>query len=221
MRQLIDLSHPIEAGMTTYPGMPGPVLSTFTSRTASGDRLVPGVSFHIASIEMIANTGTYLDAPFHYHPDGPDVAELALDRLFDVPAVLVQATGVRAIGPEAFPGAEALAGRAVLVHTGHSRHWRTEAYGQDAPYLTAGAVDLLIDADVRVVAIDTLNIDDVGDPARPAHQGLLGAGIPIAEHLTGLDRLPTDAAITLTLLPAPVRGMGTFPVRVVATVQEP
>lgn len=222
-RRLIDLSHPIEAGMITYPGLPAPAITTHVSREESAGRLAAGVSFHIAQIQMVANTGTYIDAPFHYHHDGPDIGSLGLDRLVDVPAVVVRAAeartaGGRAIGRAAFPGPSALSGRAVLVHTGHSDLWGGDGYFLDAPYLTAEAVTLLITAGALLVGIDSLNIDDVGDPARPAHQGLLGAGIPIVEHLTALDQVPDDRPVRLTVLPAPVRGMGTFPVRAVAAV---
>jgi arylformamidase len=217
-RRFVDLSHPIEAGMETYPGLPAPEITTFVSRESTAERLADGVSFHIASITMVANTGTYLDAPFHFHADGPDVSELDLARLVDVPAVVVRAGETRAVGPELLGPPAELAGRAVLVHTGHARHWRTRAYFGPAPHLTAAAVDVLVAAGVALVGIDSLNIDEVTDTARPAHQGLLGAGIPIVEHLTGLEKIPAGAAVRLTVLPAPVRGMGTFPVRAVAVV---
>jgi kynurenine formamidase len=220
-RRIVDLSHVIESGMTTYPGLPAPVITTHTAREESAQRLADGVSFHIPAIQMVANTGTYMDAPFHYHADGPDMATLALERLIDVPVVVVRAGGERAIGPQAFPDVAALAGHAVLVHTGHARHWGSEAYFHDAPYLTADAVALLVTAGVLVVGIDSLNIDDVADARRPAHHGLLGAGIPIVEHLTALEELPGDRPVRLTVLSAPVRGMGTFPVRAVALVENP
>jgi kynurenine formamidase len=218
-RRIVDLSHPIVDGMTTYPGLPGPRLRTHISRSESGARLATGVSFHIGAVDLVANTGTYLDAPFHFHADGPDVAGLALERLVDVPAVVVRALGLDAVGAEALPPAERLAGHAVLVHTGHARHWGSERYlGPTAPHLSAAAVDALVAAGPALVGIDSLNIDDVADLARPAHHGLLGAGIPILEHLTGLDELPDGGPVRLTALPAPVRGMGTFPVRAVAVV---
>jgi kynurenine formamidase len=217
-RRIVDLSHPIVDGMVTYPGLPGPRISTWTSRAASGERLAPGVSFHIAAVDLVANTGTYLDAPFHFHADGPDVAALDLARLVDVPAVVVRAGGARAVGAERLPAAAEIAGRAVLVHTGHARHWGSEAYFGPAPHLTQAAVEALVAAGALLVGIDSLNIDDVDDLARPAHQGLLGAGIPIVEHLTALDELPDSEPVRLTVLPAPVRGMGTFPVRAVAVV---
>jgi kynurenine formamidase len=220
-RLLVDLSHPILAGMTTYPGLPGPVIETFVSREDSAARLASGVSFHIGRLTMVANTGTYLDAPFHFHESGPDVAALALERLVDVPAVVVDARDRTAVGAAAFADLGEVTGVAVLVHTGWSRHWGSETYlGTDNPHLTREAVDWLVAAGPALVGIDSLNIDAVPDTSRPAHHGLLGAGIPIVEHLTALDALPATGA-RVTILPAPVVGMGTMPVRAVATVDLP
>lgn len=217
-RILVDLSHPITAGMTTYPGLPGPVVETHISREESGARMAPGVSFHMARISMVANTGTYIDAPYHFHDTGPDISGLALERLVDVPAVVVEATDRQSVGADAFAGLGSLAGTAVLVRTGWSRLWGTEAYlATDSPHLTADAVDLLVEEGPALVGIDSLNIDAVPDLSRPAHHGLLGAGIPVVEHLTGLDALPARGA-RLTVLPAPVVGMGTMPVRAVAVL---
>lgn len=223
-RSVIDLSHPITDGMVTYPGLPGPVISTHVSREETAARMTAGVSFHIGRIDMVANTGTYLDAPAHFHADGPDVAALPAERLLDVPAVVVDAAvvdaaGTRAIGPERFPEPSALTGVAVLVRTGWSRHWGTPEYGAGSPFLTRASVELLVGARPALVGIDALNVDDVDDTGRPAHHLLLGAGIPIVEHLTGLDRLPSTGA-RFTALPPPVVGMGTMPVRAVAVVED-
>lgn len=219
-RHVVDLSHPITAGMITYPGLPGPEIETFVSREKSAEALAPGVSFHIGRINMVANTGTYLDAPFHFHGSGADTAGLDVERLLDVPAVVVDAGERTGIGASAFEGCGDLTGSAVLVRTGWSRHWGTEQYGRDAPHLTADAVALLVEAGPAVVGVDSLNIDDVRDLARPAHNGLLGAGIPIVEHLTNLSELPVTGA-RFTALPAPVVGMGTMPVRAVAVYDRP
>lgn len=215
--RMVDLSHPIVAGMTTYPGLPGPEIETHTSRADSARRLTPGVSFYIGRLCMVANTGTYVDAPFHFHESGADVAGLPLSRLVDVPAVVVDARGTVAIGPALLTAVHDLAGAAVLLHTDWSRHWGTGQYAHGSPFLTRDAVELLIESDVAVVGIDALNIDDVGDLSRPAHHGLLGAGIPIIEHLTNLAALPASGS-RLTAVPPPVVGMGTMPVRAVATI---
>lgn len=215
MSRYVELSHTITDGMVTYPGMPGPRLSTFTSREASGSELGTGVSFDIARIELVANTGTYLDAPYHYHADGADVADLPVERLVDVPVIVVRAVDLPRVDAALLGDPGRLWGHAVLVETGWSRHWGTPAYLSGSPYLTADAARVLVDANVALVGVDTLNIDDVTDPHRPVHNGLLGAGIPIMEHLTNLAALP-DTGARLTALPAPVRGMGTFPVRAVA-----
>jgi kynurenine formamidase len=216
-RRLVDLSHPITAGMTTYPGLPGPEIETYVSRAESAERLAPGVSFHIGRLCMVANTGTYLDAPFHFHEQGADVAGLPIERLVDLPAVVVDCRKDVGIGPASVQGLPDLDGSAVLLHTGWSRHWGTDAYADGSPFLRREAVDVLIRAGVALVGIDALNIDDVADLARPAHHGLLGAGIPILEHLTNLSAVPPTGA-RLTALPPPVVGMGTMPVRAVAVV---
>jgi kynurenine formamidase len=214
---LIDLSHPIVAGMTTYPGMPAPEIDTFLSRAESAARLASGVSFHIGRLCLVANTGTYLDAPFHYVEDGLDVAGLALERLVDLPVVVVDARGIPAIGADHLGDLTAAVGGAVLVRTGWSRHWGTPDYLAGSPFLTRDAVDALLASGAVLAGIDALNIDDVDDTSRPAHQGLLSAGIAILEHLTALERLPREGA-RLTAVPAPVVGMGTMPVRAFARI---
>jgi kynurenine formamidase len=217
-RRLVDLSHPIEDGMTTYPGLPVPDIQPFLTREASVERYAPGVTFAIDVLTLCGNTGTYVDSPFHRYGDGADLAGLPLERLVDVPAVRVDVTGAatRAIDAPALLPYD-LAGKAVLVHTGFDRHWGTDAYGHDNPFLTAAAVELLVREGAAIVGIDSLNIDDPADLARPAHSGLLGAGIPICEHLTNLAAVPVQGAL-FSAIPAPVRGTGTFPVRAFASL---
>ena len=217
-RRIVDLSHPIEAGMVTYPGLPVPVIRPFLSRAASEGHYAPGVTFEIDVIGLCGNTGTYLDSPFHRHVDGTDLAGLPLDRIAEVPAVRIDAGGSRNRAIDVRPFLEHdLGGKAVLVHTGFDRHWGTDAYLRDNPFLTRAAVDHLIAAGVALVGIDSLNIDDTDDPERPAHSELLRAGIPIVEHLTNLEAVPVEGA-RFTALPAPVRGTGTFPVRAIASL---
>lgn len=217
-RRLVDLSHPIVEGMTTYPGLPVPELHPVLTREASAERYAPGVTFAIDVLTLCGNTGTYVDSPFHRYADGSDLAGLPLERLLDVPAVRVDVTGsaTTAIDAPALLPYD-LAGKAVLVHTGHDRHWATDAYGHDNPFLTAAAVELLVREGAALVGIDSLNIDDPTDMARPAHSCLLAAGIPICEHLTNLAEMPVDGAL-FSAIPAPVRGTGTFPVRAIASV---
>ncbi|MEV1285592.1 cyclase family protein [Micromonospora sp. NPDC049679] len=214
-RRIVDLSHPITDGLVTYPGLDAPKITTFTSRDESAARLGTGVSFHIGRIDMVANTGTYLDTPHHYHVGGYDTAGLPLERVVDVTAVVIDATRIAAVGPDLLADAGELAGHAVLFHTGWSRHWGTDAYFSGHPYLTRALVAVLIEAGPAIVGIDSLNIDDATDPTRPAHHGLLGAGIPIVEHLTNLAELPPHGA-RFTAVPAPIAGMATLPVRAVA-----
>jgi kynurenine formamidase len=219
MASLIDLSHVVADGTVTYPGLPAPVIRDHLSRDASRSRYAPGTEFQIGRIEMVANTGTYVDAPFHRYADGTDLAGLALDVLADLDGLVVRipAGAPAAIDTGAFAAIDPR-GRAVLVHTGWDRHWGTPAYGAGGhPFLTRAAAEHLAQAGARLVGIDSLNIDDATDGTRPAHTVLLGAGIPIVEHLTGLARLP-DTGFRFFAVPPKVRGMGSFPVRAFALV---
>jgi len=213
----VDLSHTIEHGMTTYPGLPGPLICDFLSREASRGRYAPGVEFHIGRIDMVANTGTYLDSPFHRYADGKDLSALPLDSLAGLEAIVIRgpATG-RAIDRAAFAG-RPIGGRAVLVRTGWDVHWRTPAYLEVNPYLTADAAAYLVAEGAALVGIDSLNIDDIEDLQRPVHSTLLAAEIPIVEHLCHLGRLP-DAGFRFSAVPPKVAGFGTFPVRAFATL---
>ena len=211
--RLIDVSHTVEHGMVTYQGLPAPIVCDFLSREASRTRYAPGVEFHIGKVEMVANTGTYLDAPFHRWADGPDLAGLPLERLADLDAVVLRwdlARG-RAIGASVFRRLD-VRGKAVLVHTGWDAHWRTEQYFEGHPFLTADAAQWLRERGAVLVGIDSLNIDDTADLARPVHSTLLRAAIPIVEHLRGLTQLP-ESGSRFFAVPVKFRGLGTFPVR--------
>lgn len=218
-RRFVDVSHQIEAGMVTYEGLPAPVIGEFLSREASRGKYAAGTTFSIGRVEMVANTGTYVDAPFHRFEKGADVADLPLERLADLEGIVVDASGgERAIGPEHFVGLD-LTDRAILVRTGWSRNWRTPAYFRDHPYLTRAAAERLVLGRPALVGVDSLNIDDTRDGERPAHTLLLEAGIPIVEHLTNLDALP-PSGFRFHAVPAPFRGLGSFPVRAYATISE-
>jgi arylformamidase len=213
---IVDLSHEIVAGMVTYPGLGPPHLRTTVSRADSAALLGTGVSFQIDSLSLVGNTGTYLDSPFHFHADRADLAGIPLQRLVNVPIAMVRAYGAPVVTAADLGDPGRLWGRAVLVHTGWARHWGTPRYlDLSCPHLTADAVDVLVDANVALVGIDSLNIDNPTDPRRPAHHGLLGADIPIVEHLTNLEAVPDTGAL-LIALPAPVRAMASFPIRAVA-----
>lgn len=200
--------------MTTYPGLPAPVITPVLTRGASRERYAPGTEFQIDRIDLCGNTGTYIDSPFHRYAGGTDLADLPLERLAALPGVRVDLTGARdpAIHREALLPYE-VAGCAVLLHTGWDRHWRTDAYGApEHPYLAADAVELLVEAGAALVGIDSVNIDETSGGERPAHSGLLAAGIPVCEHLTNLAALPSTG-FRFSAVPAPVRAFGTFPVR--------
>ena len=217
-RRSIELSHPIEHGMVTYPGLPGPEISDHLTRAASRSHYDSGTEFHIARISMVANTGTYLDTPFHRHAAGADLAGVGLQSLADLDGVVVRvgdAAG-RAVDRDLLLPYD-VRGRAVLLHTGWDRHWGTQAYGTGAPFLTRAAALWLVEQGAALVGIDSVNIDDTGDGSRPAHTVLLAAGIPIVEHLCALDELP-PRGFRFHAAPPRVRGMGTFPVRAYAVL---
>ena len=214
---LIDLSHTVEHGLETYRGLPAPTICDFLSREDSRAKYAPGTEFHIGRIDMVANTGTYVDSPFHRFADGKDLSELALEQLADLEAVVVRSSGPgRAIDAGSFDDVE-VEGRAVLVHTGWDRHWTTEAYFEGHPYLTEAAAVALAERGAVLVGIDSLNIDDTADGRRPVHTILLGNNIPIAEHLCGLSAVPSRGA-RFFAVPVKVKAFGTFPVRAFAKV---
>jgi kynurenine formamidase len=218
--RLVDLSHVITAGMTTYPGLPGPTITPHLTREASRERYAPGTEFAIDSITMVGNTGTYLDSPFHRYAHGVDLAGLALDAMADLPGVLVRTagTGSRAVDVAALAALD-VAGRAVLLHTGGDVAWGTPDYARDSPYLTEAGARWLADHGARLVGIDSVNIDDTTGGERPAHSILLAAGIPVVEHLTNLNLLP-PAGFRFTAVPPRVAAFGTFPVRAFAAVPD-
>jgi kynurenine formamidase len=215
-KSIVDLSHVIEHGMTTYPGLPGPHICDFWTREGSAQSYEDGSSFQIGRIDMVANTGTYLDSPFHRYVDGIDLAGLPLASLADLPATVVRRPWENALGTEAkaLEGLD-VRGKAILFHTGWDRHWRTDRYGVDHPFLTADAAQWLVQNGAVLVGIDSNNIDDTRVRARPVHSRLLAANIPICEHMTNLGSLP-DAGFSFSAVPPKVRGMGTFPVRAYA-----
>ena len=216
MSRLVDLSHRITEGMTTYKGLPGPHICDFWSREQSAANYEDGSTFQIGRIDMVANTGTYLDAPFHRWEDGPDLAGLELDQLAALPGLVVRQpweNGLE-VGLEKFEGLE-VRGKAVLVHTGWDRHWGSDAYFSDHPFLTAEAADWLVDQGATLVGIDSHNIDDIRVRARPVHTVLLRADVLICEHMTNLGALPDDG-FAFTAAPPKIEGMGTFPVRAFA-----
>jgi arylformamidase len=215
MSRLIDLSHSVEHGMITYKGLPAPLICDFLSREASKQKYAQDTTFQMGKIEMISNTGTYVDAPFHRYEHGKDLSELPLESLVDLEG-LVFHTKAQANGPELFAGAD-VSGKAVLVHTGWSRHWRTDQYFEGHPFLTEAAALWLREQKAAFVGIDSLNIDGTATGTRPVHTLLLGADIPICEHMCNLEKLP-DSGFRFHAAPVKVKGFGTFPVRAYAVV---
>jgi arylformamidase len=217
-KRIVDLSHVIEHGMTTYPGLPGPHICDFWERAATAANYDDGSTFQIGRIDMVANTGTYIDAPFHRYAAGKDLADLPLPALADLSAVVVRRPWEVELATDAahLEGLE-VRGKAVLIHSGWDRHWRTDRYGKNHPFLTAAAADWLAANGAALVGIDSNNIDDTRVRARPVHTRLLGADIPICEHMTGLGALPASG-FRFSAVPPKVRGMGSFPVRAYAVL---
>lgn len=219
--RIVDLSHQVADGEVTAPGLPPPRVSDFVSHAGSAGRYAPGVTFQIGRIDMVANTGTAIDAPYHRYPAAADVADLPIDAVADLQGVVVRLDGMRdrAIGAEALAGSD-VGGRAVLLDTGWARRWGTPAYLADRPFLTRQAAEHLARHGAKLVGIDALNIDDTDDPERPAHSVLLGAGIPVVENLARLDALPGEG-FRFNAAPMRIAGMGAFPVRAWARLTPP
>jgi len=213
---MVDLSHTVEDGMVTYQGLPAPIICDFLSREASRAMYADGTEFQIGKIELISNTGTYLDTPFHRFASGLDLSEISLRSVANLPGIVIDVLGgeARAIEATVLDGLD-VAGKAVLIHTGWDANWRTDAYFEGHPFLMEAAAKRLVDGGAVLVGIDSYNIDDTADMRRPVHTTLLGAGIPIVEHMTGLGHLPQNG-FRFTAAPPKIKGMGTFPVRAFA-----
>ena len=209
--ELIDVCHSIEDGMITYKGLPAPVITDHLTREDSRAVYAPGTEFHIGKIEMVANTGTYLDTPFHRYARGRDLAGLDLYAVANLEVLVVRVTE-KEIGTDVFSGLD-VKDKAVLINTGWDRHWRTEEYSSgNHPFLTADGANYLAKNGATLVGIDSYNIDSTSDAARPAHSILLGHDIPIVEHLRGLDALP-ESGFKFFAVPIKIKQFGTFPVR--------
>ena len=216
--RLIELSHVIRSGMITYPGLPGPIITPYLTREASRARYAPGTEFAIGRLTLVGNTGTYLDAPYHRYPEGADLSAIPLAQTVDLPAVVARVSGARQLGVDVgVVAALEVRGKAVLLHTGDGARFGSPAYARDRHFLTRAGAAWLADHGAALVGIDALNIDDIADGERPAHTLLLAAGIPIVEHLTGLEQLPPTGA-WFTAVPLRIEGLGTIPVRAFARV---
>lgn len=217
MQTLIDLSHTIFDGLITYKGLPAPIICDYLSREKSREFYEAGTEFQIGKIEMVTNTGTYIDCPFHRYEHGKDLSQIALEQCAGLDAITINAKDATSIGREYFEGKE-IRNKAVLVYTDWSRHWNTVDYFEGHPYLTADAAIYLKNAGVKLVGIDSHNIDDTAGWSRPVHTTLLGADILIVEHLCNLDKLP-ESGYQFNAVPPKVKGAGTFPVRAYATLE--
>ena len=212
MTRLIDVSHTVEHGMVTYKGFPAPVICDWMSREASRQKYAHGTEFQIGKIEMIANTGTYVDSPFHRYENGKDLSELPLESVAELRCLVVRVpSGMTSIDDVPLDPSK-VKGRAVLFHTNWDRHFCTEAYFEGHPHLTARAAEWLVKAGASLVGIDSFNIDSISTGERPVHTILLGSEIPICEHMRGLAAVP-DTGGRFSAVPVKVKGMGTFPVR--------
>ena len=212
-KRFVDVSHVVEDGMITYKGFPAPIICDWMSREASRSRYAPGTEFQIGKIEMIANTGTYVDSPFHRYENGKDLSELPLESLADVECVVVRVDLSKGVAVDDVPlSAGQVDGKAVLFHTGWDRHWRTDEYFEQHPHLTERMAEWLVKAGARIVGIDSYNIDSITTGERPVHSVLLGHDIPIVEHMCNLAAVP-DRGGSFSAVPVKVKGLGTFPVR--------
>lgn len=213
-RRFVDLGHTVQHELLTYKGLPVPIISDYMSREASKAHYAHGTEFHIGRIDMVGNTGTYIDSPFHRFADGKDLSELPLESLADLPGIRINGNKTSANDVDLFDGKD-LAGKAVIVHTGWSRHWMTNKYFDNPPFLTRKAAEFLVKTRAALVGIDSMNIDDINDKSRPVHTVLLEANIPVVEHLTNLGELP-EKDFWFFAVPVKVKSFGTFPVRAFA-----
>ena len=215
----IDLSHVIHDGLVTYKGLPAPIICDYLSREESRGRYAPGTEFQIGKIEMVTNTGTYVDCPFHRYEDGKDLSEVALECFADLEGIVIRADYRKglAVTAEAFKGKK-IRGRAVLIHTSWDEYWTTDKYYENHPFLTEDAAVYLKQCGAKLVGIDSMNIDDTRGNARPVHSTLLRDEILIAEHLCNLSNVP-DEGFTFTAVPPKFKGAGTFPVRAFARIK--
>ncbi len=216
-RRLIDVSHTVEHGMVTYKGLPAPIICDWLSREGSRAKYAHGTEFQIGRIDMVANTGTYVDSPFHRYADGKDLSELPLESVADLECLVVRVDPTVTSIDTVPLSASAVGGRAVLFYTGWDRHWRTDAYFEGHPHLSERAAEWLAAAGAAIVGIDSFNIDDVSTGKRPVHSVLLGHDIPIVEHMRGLHAIPEQGGV-FSAVPVKVKGFGTFPVRAYVSV---
>ena len=219
MTRLIDVSHTVEHGMVTYKGFPAPLICDWMSREASRQKYAHGTEFQIGKIEMIANTGTYVDSPFHRYENGKDLSELPLESVAELRCLVVRVPSGMTSIDDVRLDASKVKGHAVLFHTGWDRHFRTDAYFEGHPHLTARAAEWLVKAGASLVGIDSFNIDSITTGERPVHTILLGSEIPICEHMRGLAAVP-DTGGRFSAVPVKVKGMGTFPVRAYVSVSD-
>lgn len=218
-RRLVDLSHTVEHGLITYRGLPAPIICDYLSREESRQHYAVGTEFQIGRIEMVANTGTYLDTPFHRYAEGKDLAQLPLSSIANLDGVIVRAENSFGKGADISLFRQLdIRDKAVLVHTGWDMHWGSEQYFTGHPFLTSAAAQFLVDGGAKLVGIDSLNLDDTRDLTRPVHSILLRANIPIVEHLCNLGALP-GSGFTFFAVPVKVKGMGTFPVRAFGMIE--
>jgi arylformamidase len=216
--KFIDLSHVIEHGTVTYKGLPAPIICDYLSREASKKNYAAGTEFQIGKIEMVSNTGTYLDCPFHRYADGKDLSELRLEQFTDLPGIVIRANYHKHMGIDRnyFTRLD-VQGKAVLINTNWDEHWNSEKYFEDHPFLTEDAANYLVEAGVKLVGIDSHNIDDTRSNSRPVHTILLGNEVLIVEHMCNLKALP-DEGFLFSAIPPKFKGVGTFPVRAMAKI---
>lgn len=215
MRRIIDLSHPVDESTQSYPGDPQPSFTPVATIAAEG--------FNLLHVSMGSQSGTHVDAPYHFRDDGRRISDIEPER-FVGPAVVADVTGKapreRITRTDLDSIADALGpGRILVLHTGWDRHYRTAAY-YDHPFLDAEAARWVLDTGVRTIATDTINPDEtVLDGPQPegfpVHHLVAAAGGIIAENLTNLAAVDFPDPV-VSLLPVRLTGADGAPVRAVA-----
>ena len=209
VKEYIDLNHPLESGMQTYPGLSEVETYDKAPRFSNG-ALIDG-------IKMLGIPSTYIDAPYHVDPHGGKVADYKLEQLVNLPIVVIPLPEGHSFYAKEDIEKYQVRGKTVLLFTGKSRYFGTPEYSKNPPYISTAAAEWLAGQKAALVGIDALLVDNYNqNDTTPVHDVLLKNGVVIAEDMTNLGALAgKDARLTAVPPRAP---LASFPTRIFATV---